>query len=171
MTLWQQALTVGLNLGRQGKLAVPLGKWRESMHSQPGWFTDNSGEHLYRLLENRWATYQPILLCQRTHTFSEKARYLQCKDIPMAINRATVYLHSKTIILTGHGPIDTSPSEPGQPTQKFWGMWKCEYTLEGQAEALKGDIIDGKAVAVSDGSFQLGNGAVAWTIEEAMAQH
>jgi len=90
----------------------------------------------------------------------------------MAINRATVYLHSKTIILTGHGPIDTSPSEPGQlPTQKFWDMWKCKYTLEGQAEALKGDIIDGKAVAVSDGSFQMGNGAAAWTIEGAMAQH
>jgi len=171
-TLWQRALTVGLNLGRQGKLALPLGKWRKSTYLQPGLFTDTSGEHLYRLSENRWATYQPILLRRRTHTFSENARRLQREEVPTEVNRATVYLHGKTIILTGHGPIDTSQSEQGQvPSQHFWNMWKCEYTLEGKTEALRADIMDGKAVAVSDGSFQLGNGAAAWTIEGAMAQH
>jgi len=106
------------------------------------------------------------------HIFSEHAQCLQCKEVPKVVNRATVYIHGKMIILTGHGPIDTIPLEPEQlPSQNFWDMWKCEYTLEGPTEALGADIINGNAVAVSDRLFQLGNRAAAWTLEGAMAQH
>jgi len=50
-------------------------------------------------------------------------------------------------------------------------MWQCEYTVEGQVEALQADMVNGNAVVVSDSSFQLGNGAATWTIKGSTAQH
>ncbi len=107
------------------------------------------------------------------HMFYDNAQCLECKEVPTTLNKAMVYLHSNMIILTSHGPIDASLSDSGQlPNQIFWNMWKCEYTLDGgQAEALWVDILNGMAVVVSNGLFQLGNGAATWTIEGAMAQH
>jgi len=48
-------------------------------------------------------------------------------------------------------------------------QWECEYTIKGLADALRNDIITSTAVAVSDGSFQWGNSAAAWTIEGSTA--
>jgi len=63
-TLWQQGLTMGLNLGWQGKLALSLGKWSNCMYLQPRWFTNITGKQLYNLDEDQWSTFPPILLCQ-----------------------------------------------------------------------------------------------------------
>jgi len=54
----------------------------------------------------------------------------------------------------------------GQTQNNFWN---CEYTLEGKAEALHNNILNGTTVVVSSGSFQWGNGATAWTIEGSLA--
>jgi len=45
-------------------------------------------------------------------------------------------------------------------------MWNCKYTLEGQAEALHADILNGTAVVVGNSSFQLDNGATAGLLRD-----
>jgi len=107
------------------------------------------------------------------HTFHSNTHCIGREEVLTILNRAMFYSHGHTIILTGHGPIKTKSSGQGQtPNQLiFWDMWKCEYTLEGQAEVLHLNILNGNVVAVSDGSFQLGNGATAWTIKGLTAKH
>jgi len=170
--LWQRGLSQGLNLGQQGKLALPLGKWTSQMNSMNRWFTDISGDQLYHLQNDHWTTYSPIPLCRRTQVFHLQAHPIDRNEVPRPLNRAMVYAHGQAITLTGHGPIDFQANQTGnRPEQLFWELWKCEESLEGQVEALCDDILHGTVVAVSDGSFQLGNGAAAWTIEGSTASN
>jgi len=168
--LWQRGLSQGLNLGRQGKLAIPLGKWVNRMYTMNGWFTDPLGEQLYHLHNDHWTTYAPIPLCRRMWSFNSQGHSIEHKDVPRPLNRVTVYAHGLVIMITGHGPINPQVTViENKLDQQFWEMWKYEETLEGRAEELGEDIWQGLAVAVSDSSFQLGNGAAAWTIEGATA--
>jgi len=93
---------------------------------------------------------------------------LKPDQLPQEVDKATVYVHGDIIMVTGHATIDTQQIEDNQD---FWVTWRCEYSLEGDAKALKQAIEDGKAVAVSDGSFQCRAGAAAWTIEGTMAEN
>jgi len=135
-----------------------------------GWFTDTLGEQLYHLQNDHWTTYAPIPLCRRMWLFNLQACSIKHNEVPRPLNRATVYAHGPAITLTGHRQIDPQAiGTENRPDQLFWDMWKYKETLEGQAEDLCEDIHQGLAVAVSDGSFQLGNGAAAWTIEGSLA--
>jgi len=136
-----------------------------------GWFTDMLGEHLYHLYNNHWTTYAPIPLRHQMRSLNLQAQSIDYQDVPMPLNRVTVYAHSPVITSTGHGPIQPQATLIENKLDQFWEMWKYEETLEGRAEKLGEDIRQGRAVAVSDGSFQLGNGAAAWTIEGATASN
>jgi len=109
-SLWQKALTQGLNLGCNRKLAVPLGTWRNHMASQDSWFTNQTGEQLYKVTTGHWTTYSPILLRQRTKMFYIQPRDIDRTDVPITLHRATVYEHGSSITLTGHGPIEAPPT-------------------------------------------------------------
>jgi len=171
-TLWQKALTQSLNLGRNRKLAVPLGIWRTHIASQDGWFTNQTGEQLYKVTTGHWTTYSPILLRRRTKTFHFQPRTFERMDVPPPLHRATVYEHGQSTTLTGHSPIKAPPTNcDGNNNTTFETQWDYEYTIEGTAEQLCLAIIKGEAIAVSDGSFQWGNGAAAWTIEGSTARN
>jgi len=48
---------------------------------------------------------------------------------------------------------------------KFSRDWKWEVTVAGEVQELVAAIKDGTVLAVSDGLYNEGRGAVAWTIE------
>jgi len=91
---------------------------------------------------------------------------LETAYIPTHLEKATVYIEGMTVTVTGSGPIQT-PQQPKPQTDysTFETSWHCEYRVEGSAHALKQAILQGVAVAVSDGSYQMNAGAAAWTIE------
>ncbi len=81
-----------------------------------------------------------------------------------------VYEHGHSITLTDQSPIKTQlTNNEYTKTKQFETQWECKYTIKGMADNLQSDIINGVAIAVSDSSFQWGNGAVAWTIEGSTA--
>jgi len=86
-------------------------------------------------------------------------------DIPDYLEKATVYSCSLSIMLTGSRPIDTQQEDYPPSTEEIFLSLQCEYSTQGNVQTLKEAIIQGVAVAVSDGSYQLEMGAAAWTIE------
>jgi len=130
----------GLNLGRNWMLAVPLGTWKNHMASQDGWFTDKTGDQLYKVINNHWTMYSLILLRRRTKTFHIQPRDTKRKDVPLILHRAMVYEHSHSITLTGQGPIETQlTNNKYTKTTHFETQWECEYMIEGTTDNLRAD--------------------------------
>jgi len=93
-------------------------------------------------------------------------------DVPLPLHRTMVYKHGLSIMLTGHGPIKAHPTNcDGNNNRTFETQWEYKYMIEGMVEQLRLAFINGKAIAVSDGSFQWGNGAAAWIIEGSTARN
>jgi len=123
---------------------------------------------MYRLTERGWEGFTPIPTWRRMWHFQAKPEVLKADQLPQEVEKATVYVHSDIIMVTGHAAIDTKQAEDNQD---FWVTWQCEYSLEGDAKVLKQAIEEGKVVAVSNGSFQCGARAAAWTIEGTMVEN
>jgi len=70
-----------------------------------------------------------------------------------------VYDHGQSIMLTGHGQIERYYTGNGpNPEQLFCDLWNCEYNLEGKAEALHNNIINGTAVVHFNGGMVMLHG-------------
>ncbi len=93
------------------------------------------------------------------------------EDIPDYLEKATAYSCGRRITLTGSGPILPQTEDYSPSTEEIFMSLQCEYSTQGNAQALQEAIIQGIAVAVSDGSYQLEKGAAAWTIEGVTAEN
>jgi len=170
--LWRRALQTSLNLGNQQRLPLTLGKWRQDRVGDVGWYTDTTGEQLFRRDLSGWFTYTPIPTRRRRRNFHEGPRPIAVEDLPQSWDKATVYHHGPVITVTGHSPlIGVDPMRTTDRHVLFWKTWDCDSWIEGSAQELRQSILQGRAVAVSDGSFHEAAGAAAWTIEGNTAMH
>jgi len=80
--------------------------------------------------------------------------------------RASVYKQGKFVTVTRRGPIqNVMAEEETNPLALCWQRWHCHVHTEGLVAQVIQALCNGKAVAVSDGSFKDYAGAAAWTIE------
>jgi len=130
------------------------------------------GNKLYQSTSEGWVHFTPISSQRRTKHFRANPKWIHQSQIPKQWDKATIYAHGKVITVTRHSTIESQDTTLSNRTDHtFWKTWKCKYCLEGQAQEIKQAIQLGSAVVVSDGSFQSGAGAAAWTIEGSSAAH
>jgi len=163
---WRKSLQLSLNLGHQQCLPLPLGCWYHEESQIEGWYTDSTGEHLYHLTLTGWASFTPIPAWQHKCTFHDIPRAMALEDIPNRLEKVMVYLCGQIVTITGSGPIDYSQLvEQQMSLTEFWMSQHCDYCIQGSAQELKEAILQGVAVAISNGSYQLEAGAAVWTVE------
>jgi len=136
-------------MGPQQQLPIPVGKWKFSAANEVGWFMDSTGDQLYHLTHNGWASF--TLIPSRCHTqIFQAAPWETVSDqIPSVLEKETVYTHGDMLTLTGHNPIDYTTHRPSRaPYQNFWDTWGCEYCIEGKAKEFSQAIQQGFAIAV-----------------------
>jgi len=165
--LWQQALTCAWNIGKSQQLPIPLGRWRWLTREENGWFTNDDGTQLYQRKSQEWFTFTPIPHRRRTRSFYPAAEPTTEESLPQPLHKATVYIRSQSISVTGHSIIEDTPPLAEELPQSFHDSWQCERVTHGNPSVLIQAITAGKAVAVSDGSYKDHQGAAAWTIEGA----
>jgi len=85
---------------------------------------------------------------------------------PLELHHTTIYQHGNIITVTRHAPIDFTTLTAEHNETKFWETWQCKETIVGQVKVLLQAIKLGKAMAVSNSSYQDQHRAAAWTIED-----
>jgi len=98
---WQCGLQLGLDLGSQQQLQLPLGQ------TEHWWFTDLTGNQLYWLTESGWEGFTPIPSRHWIQHFQATPEALKADQLPPEVEKVTVYVHSNVIMVMGHAAIDT----------------------------------------------------------------
>jgi len=58
---WRQTLTLALSSGKNGLLALPLGKWRSTKSQENGYSLEPEDNHLLEYRDNQWFQYARAL--------------------------------------------------------------------------------------------------------------
>jgi len=86
------------------------------------------------------------------------------------LKKVTFYLLQETFMVTSSTPINMDMAHPTQDTT-FLDQWNIIQRTSSDIQILIQAILNGQAVAVSNGSFMDNSGIVAWTIEGQNATH
>jgi len=87
------------------------------------------------------------------------------------LQMVSVAMNCSKIVLTGLGAIDKTEVPPSQDWQNKLRQlqssidWKLLVQLSRSENQIFKAMIEGQALAISDGSFKQGHGACAWIIE------
>jgi len=165
--LWRQALLSALHLGRNQRLAIPLGRW----FAQPlpsGWYFQTSTVSLWEVQGTQWLCHGSIPNQTRQICFHTKGEPM----IPPPIHnlaKATITKTGQKFLLTGYKECDRSPLgvDPCHQlrSSNFSQQWKLRVQLEGSQREFLHQLSEGLGYAISDGSFKAESGAAAWLIE------
>jgi len=159
------------HLGRNGQLAIPLGKWSKKIENQNGFFLDPIANHQYKRQDDKWFIFTRMPGKTRTLSYHRTPRSIQEHDKPSHLHRAQIHNTRQKIILQGAAPINTTTEDGVRQTTKVEEEWGIQTQLEGNEDILINVIWQGIALAVSNGSFQNQAGAAVWTIESATKEN
>jgi len=101
-SIWKQALTQALHLGRHQRLALPLGKWLTPSTSSTGWFYHPSTNSLWHKDKTKWQCHGGIPQHTRQQGFHQAGQ----TDTPpplVEMERATINYAGQKLVLTGRG--------------------------------------------------------------------
>ena len=175
--IWQTAITV-CYLGSGRRLRGPLGNWRGTDNSWE-WFFAPDERRLYQRIDGGWVFWiqkitvrrspQPLFLRQQVVTERPAICYRARVDIASPYMR----LLSVSFAQPCRPPVPTVPRActlaqtiRELPTSQNWSVQRCCYSQQ-QGEDILAAIVEGTAMAVSDGSFKDSFGTSAWTLRGA----
>ena len=158
------------------KLTNPLGEWHSPTNDSWEWWYSPSDNRLYHHSNETWTPW--TLVPNQYHRPKYQSSHTTVPDPPPDIRRASIYQshNSPFRTLSNHGPhrpppppvpMDTLSDILEQlPPDAHWAVQRCnEFTDNGTY--IANAIMDGEAVAISDGSLKNSFGTAAFVIEGA----
>jgi len=151
---------------RGRRLRTSLGSWVNQDPEWP-WYCNAEKSRLYEHRNNTWKVYQLHINRHRIPVFQQIGQPCDSPDIP--IFRAMAYKYNSKLLCNGSAPI-ASPVSLIQSFQDYLmqpdAVWctKNIQHLESSTLVVKA-LIEGTAIAISDGSYKDSFGTAAWTIQ------
>jgi len=164
-TLWKKHLTSTLALGQKDTLQKLLGNWAHHQGQTNGYFLEKDGKHLFQRLHKKWFIYTKIPSWWWQLNFHHALQPVIEHDVPHNCWRVQIRRTQHTITITRAAPIIMKKQPMTTGDDQLEGQWGIQHKTQGSREQLAEAICKGKAIAVSDGSFQDQQGAAAWMIE------
>ncbi len=179
-TVWRRVLKKVFCTSVDKQLTSALGHWVERRWGTKWqWFADTQDDqYLYRLFRNKWHRYHKIGVSQLQRRYRNSPAVMQGQP-PASIELVpiTIQISSPTILLSD-GYIRLPSNESASDTTSVTSVSSSPNGLNWlnvrerrstSIEALVEAIIQGTAVATSDGSFkpECLHGTAGWTIETA----
>jgi len=138
---WRQALTQALHLGRQQRLALPLGKWLQ--FTSHGWLYHQSTNSLWHTDSTAWHQHGGIPQCTCQQAFHLTGQ----TDTPPAmeeLEQATILRSGQKLVLTRCSPCE-SPQTGHDPCYcariaEVVTPWKFQLMLKGSQRNEVGTI-------------------------------
>jgi hypothetical protein len=133
------------------------------------WYFSPTTEQLLKLEKGTWHSFPHVIKRNKLPAFANRGTPT---DPPSDICRATVYMNREHIICTGYDTIVQDVSRPNRSlidcllTTAPGEHWCVSNALiQGDGNDTAQAILQGEAIAVSNGSFKDQYGTAAWVIE------
>ncbi len=164
---WHNVLSAALHLGRNQRLAIPLGRWFVQTHPN-GWYYHSPTNSLWNVQANQWTRHGGIP--RRTRQLSFHGTGETTAPPPLwSLEKATIARLGQRLLLTGYQSCEQAQAGIDQCQQlrenTFSRQWNLKVWLEGSQRAFIDRLSSGQGYAVCDGSFKDKSGAAAWIIE------
>ncbi len=166
-TTWQLFIKKAF-LHRGLRLRSTLGHWTESDDCWE-WYFSPSQECLFQTSQGTWKSYSQILRRNRLPLFFSQAH---TQHPSPDLCRATIYTKGSRLVCTGYAPqikecISRASSFSDFIRESNIGeKWCLEHLdLTGDGSHIAQAIMEGDAIAISDGSYQDTYGTASWVIE------
>jgi len=104
--LWKMALTLALHLGRNWRLALPLGRWQEQLQPN-GWYYHPITNSVWEVCSTQWVCHGGLAQCTRQRWFH--INRTNEPPPPMSeVQKATVACHGQKLCLTGYDECEVN---------------------------------------------------------------
>jgi len=174
--LWNRAIRVAYNLDNRQRLPQKLGDWHFPTNTRNRWYLDTEDQRLWYHVEEGWQMHSKIPHRSRTARFhahfglsSEGPNLSNCLGVTVVNGHQHIGVQSGSRIRAQPLGIALHAGLQATEEHQFRKRWEFEEEVMGKVPEIVRAIHDGKAIAVSDGSYKEGCGAAAWTIEGADA--
>jgi thiamine phosphate synthase YjbQ (UPF0047 family) len=129
------------------------------------WYLSKDGD-LLELDSGIWYAHKPVLRRNCLPTFDIERRQIEA---PSTLQRATAYTNKSRIVCTGAATIMHQEVPQHRTFKAFlqadqWLHWCIHNFHIEDEELLKEAILEGSAIAISDGSYKNFFGTASWTI-------
>ena len=170
--IWRRSLQQALCSNSSRKLRLALGHWIYDVSHRWKWFVDRSDSYLFlQSEEGVWKKYKRIGRSRLQRRFSSDAEVMN--DGPTNVQLASIhfrnnfiFLDSKSDSYRGKVPLP-SVVQPSISNSDNYKKWLFYSSTEENIIVLVQSIMEGSAIAVSDGSYSEIKkcATAAWTIE------
>jgi len=153
-------------------IASSLGAWKTTMATLNQWFLTQTNQRLWHHMDGGWRIHSKIPHHSQTawfHTHYQESPSGPDLEQSLCVTMVACYQH--IVIQSGSALMKITQTDDHAPSweqfqeSQFCSNWKWEVMVEGQVQVIVQAIQDGKALAVSDGSYKDGQGVAVWTIE------
>jgi len=165
--LWKSALASALHLGRNQRLALPLGQWY-AQHQPRGWFYHPTTNSLWEATSTQWIQHGGIPQRTRQCWFHGTG----CSEyLPplLELHKASIARHGQKLCLTRYDACEEALTNQDfcqwLRSVEFSLQWGLSVQQTGGQQTLLQTLSQGQGYAVSDGSYKDEMGAAAWIIE------
>jgi len=169
--MWRQALSEALHLGRNQRLAIPLGRWFAQLMPS-GWYFQPSTTSIWEVQGTQWLRHGSMPHRTRQSWFHADGELSSPPPIN-SLAKATITKIGQKLVLTGYKECESPPLgvDPCHQLRRlnFSQQWNLNVQLEGSQREFLHQLSEGLGYAVSDGLFKAESGAAAWLIEGSKA--
>jgi len=125
---------------------------------------DTTGSYLFALHNQQWYAHAKIPhRCRHQEYHRTRQEVIEPTNMK-ELEQAMIYENADRILVTGHSCIAEAGSIP-MKEETFTTAWQIKTEYIGDTTQLADAFQNGRAVAVSDGSYMQVTGAAAWTIK------
>ena len=150
LNIWREALRTTFCTRRTNKLDAPLGAWTTN-NGHHTWYLHSTTKQLFQKLDGQWQVYQPLSIRTRNFRYANKPSLTTTPQLEV-LNPTTIFYDASRIIAEGCSATQFHLQQ--RSSQLQCPSWLFESREEtGTMTAIKQDILDGKAIVVSDGSY------------------
>ena len=163
--LWKKTLKKTFGL-RTGVLTYSLGHWISSTPSHWQWFYDPISFNLFERKEGKWRAWRRFTHAGEIGEFPYFIYGNDCLSTPRRIKRATIrQIIERKVQLTGWDETMLPQQQRSSDAYNTFPILKDQVV--GSIQSLVFDILQGTAIAVSDGLFLKDSniGTASWAIE------
>ena len=151
---------------RQGVLHYTLGRWITNTSNSWQWFYDPTTCNLFEKKEGKWRAWQRFSRTGEIGKFPYFIYGNDCLSTPQRIRRATIRpITTRKVQLTGWDETILINQQRSSAISDTFPILKDQ--MVGSIQSLVIDILQGTAIAVSDGLFLKDSkiGTASWAIE------